>query len=110
MLKIKPHLTFNFGLLAGYRIDQLDWNIAGNNAGTNPNILSELTWKDLEIYQVQFKPSVTLGNSHRGGVRYHLRGMLGWGSIVDGSNQDSDYAGDNRTLEFSRSNNSAGGS
>ena len=33
---------------------------------------------------------------------------VGLGFTMSGDNQDSDYAGDNRTLEFSRSNNDAG--
>lgn len=103
---MKSPVTLDVNLKAGYRIDQFDWNIAGNNAGTNPNILSELTWEDLEIYQVQLGSSLTIGNRQRL-ARVHLLGMLGYGSIFDGENQDSDYAGDNRTLEFSRSNNSA---
>lgn len=28
-----------------YRRDELDWNIAGDASGNNPNILSELTWE-----------------------------------------------------------------
>lgn len=105
--KTKSILTMDLGLKAGYRVDQLDWNIAGNTAGTGPNVLSELTWDDLEIYQLQLDSGLTFGNRQRDGYLYHLRGMLGWGSIYDGTNQDSDYAGDDRTLEFSRSNNLA---
>lgn len=105
--EMESPVTIDFSLKAGCRVDQFDWNIAGNNAGTDPNILSELTWEDLEIYQVQLESRLAAGNRQRDGYLYHLRGMLGWGKITDGSNQDSDYAGDNRTLEFSRSNNAA---
>jgi hypothetical protein len=92
-----------FQLGAGYRVDGLDWNIAGNSYGTNSNILSELTWEDLEIYQVRASGKMVIGNEP---VPYtYIRGMFGYGWIVDGENQDSDYAGDNRTLEFSRSDN-----
>jgi hypothetical protein len=85
---------------AGYRKDNLDWNIAGDINGNNPNILSELTWSDVDIFQL------------KGGIRstisevFYLRGSLGYGWVFDGENQDSDYSGDNRTLEWSRSNNS----
>ena len=34
-----------------------------------------------------------------------MRGALGYGWIFDGRNQDSDFQGNNRTGEFSRSNN-----
>lgn len=85
----------------GYRTDDFDWNIAGDLSGRNPTVLSELTWSDLEILQVKasFKASAR---------RVYARGSLGYGWILEGKNQDSDYIGDNRTLEFSRSNNDAG--
>jgi len=88
------------GFGVGYRTDDLDWNIAGDLSGQNPNVLSELTWSDLSILQVKggIKSSIR---------RVYVRGSLGFGWILDGKNQDSDYAGDNRTLEFSRSNNSS---
>jgi len=83
----------------GYRVDQLDWNIAGNLAGTNPNVLSELTWRDIEIYQVNLGLKALINEG------FYVRGALGYGWIFDGSNQDSDFQGNNRTGEFSRSNN-----
>jgi len=85
----------------GYRVDDIDWNIAGNLFGTNPNVLSDLAWSDLEIYQVKAAARVTVRE-----VLY-LKGSLARGWIFDGTNQDSDFLGDNRTFEFSRSNNSA---
>jgi hypothetical protein len=86
---------------AGYRRDDLDWNIAGDTSGNNPNVLSELTWDDLESYQVKFQGSLVIPNM------IALRGVADYGWIFSGENQDSDYAGNNRTYEFSRSNNSA---
>jgi hypothetical protein len=90
-------------LSTGYRVDDLDWNIAGNIAGTNPNILSELTWSDLTIFQLDAGARAAINRV------FYLRGSLGYGRILDGDNQDSDFAGDNRTLEYSRSNNSGDG-
>ncbi len=89
-------------LSAGYRIDKLKWNIAGNSSGTSPNILSELTWEDTEIYQVRGKAGLSWKS-------YLVEGSAGYGKIFDGKNQDSDYLADNRTLEFSRSNNGVDG-
>jgi len=95
-------------LSLGYRVDQFDWNISGNYQGEDPNILSELTWEDLEIVQLQLDLALTsrqlswLGNS-----RLQLAGNLAYGSIFAGENQDSDYAADDRTEEWSRSNNGA---
>jgi hypothetical protein len=87
-------------LSMGYRIDDVDWNIAGDISGENPNVLSELTWSDLEIYQVKF------GNKTMIPRIFYFRGSLAYGWIFDGKNQDADFFGDDRTLEFSRSNNS----
>ena len=92
-------LETDFIFSAGYRRDDLDWNIAGDSSGNNPNILSELTWDDLESYQVKFQGNLVLPNI------IALRGVADYGWIFDGDNQDSDYLGDNRTYEFSRSNN-----
>jgi hypothetical protein len=91
---------------AGYRLDSLDWNIdgSGNSVGSEPNILSELQWRDLDIFQL--KAEVAGGNEK--GVYFH--GLADYGWAMDGENQDSDYAGDNRTLEFSRSINGIDGS
>ena len=88
-----------FILSAGYRVGDLDWNIAGDTTGENPNILSELTWSDLEIYQVK------LSNVTMIPKRVYFRGSLAYGWITGGENQDADFNGDNRTLEWSRSNN-----
>lgn len=90
-----------------YRQDQLKWSIAGNTDGSNPNILSELSWDDLRIYQIRLHGSldvplkkITLFLPH-----FSVRGAYGF--IQDGNNQDSDYHGDDRTQEYSRTNNSA---
>jgi hypothetical protein len=88
-----------FSLTSGYRIDELDWNIAGNLAGRAPNILSELTWEDLQIFQVKL--------TNRTVIKEYvlIKSYFNYGWISDGSNQDSDYACDDRRCEFSRSNN-----
>ena len=93
-------LETDFTLSAGYRVDDLDWSIAGNINGNNPNVLSELTWDDVESYQVKLQGNFVWPNI------IALKGYVNYGWIFDGDNQDSDYLGDNRTLEFSRSNNS----
>lgn len=90
-----------FLLITGYRVDDLDWNIAGDIYGNNPNILSELTWNNLESFQLK------MANKTSFQQQFMLRGSLAYSWIFDGKNQDSDYFGDNRTLEFSRSNNNS---
>ena len=86
-------------LEAGYRQDELNWNIAGFNG--NPNVCSELSWEDLQIFQVQTKAFLTTSWG------FYLRGNADYGWIYQGRNQDSDYEGSNRTQEYSRSNNKA---
>jgi len=78
---------------------KLDWNIAGQTDGTNPNILSELTWDNLDISELNlgFRSYMEQG--------IYLGGYLNYGRIVSGKNQDSDYYLDDRQGEFSRSNN-----
>lgn len=88
-----------FSVGSGYRKDELNWNIAGNTDGSNPNILSELEWTGLEIFQVEARARKDFGDTY-------LTGYFDWGWINDGKNQDSDYNGDDRTQEYSRSNNS----
>ena len=83
----------------GYRKDELDWSIAGLN-GT-PNILSELEWDDIEI------ATLNVGTTLYFQPNWLLNFDFTYGHIFDGDNQDSDYFGNNRTLEFSRSNNNA---
>ncbi len=86
----------------GYRVDRLDWTIAGQGNGQSPNILSELTWNNLVTRQTKLKLDLSSG-------ALHLFGSGGYGDIDSGANQDSDYFLDNRQAEFSRSNNGAGG-
>lgn len=92
-------LPAGMSLSLGYRVDALDWNIngAGNQAGSEPNILSELEWRDMDILQLKAR----FNKTNRDG--YYFRGSFSYGWAMDGENQDSDYAGDNRSLEFSRS-------
>lgn len=90
-----------FILSMGYRVDDIDWNIAGNTLlGNYVNVLSELTWNNIEIYQFKLRNKTIFRKV------FYLRGSLGYGWILAGDNQDSDYLGNNRTLEYSRSNSS----
>ncbi|UCF93218.1 MAG: autotransporter domain-containing protein [Desulfobacterales bacterium] len=95
-------LQSTFILSNGYRRDDFSWNIAGDLSGNNPNVLSELTWDDLEICWLK------LQNQTVGSRLFYLRGHLNYGRILEGDNRDSDFGGDNRTSEFSRSDNEAG--
>lgn len=92
-----------FSLSAGYRQDALDWNIAGDLSGSNPNILSELKWTNLESLNIKAGLKAVFDK-----VLY-VRGAFTGGKVLSGENRDSDYDGNNRTAEYSRSNNNGGG-
>lgn len=103
-----PEDNGSIALSAGKRNDSLDWNIAGNTSGSKPNILSELKWNNLDIFQVKVAGKAVFASEGVKGEGYYLRGSMGYGWINSGTNQDSDYAGDDRSGEYSRSNNNAG--
>ena len=99
---LMAHADTSFTLSQGWRDDHLDFNLAGvNQTGTPVNILSQLTWRDIQSYQVQG----TLKHDLFG--KTFLEGTLAYGAIFAGANQDSDYNGNNGTDEYSRSNNAA---
>ena len=81
----------------GMRVDQLNWNIAGSLSGSGPNVISELRWHNVSFHQA------SLGYRFIGDDRWYIKGYTSkaWG--FSGSFEDSDYNGDNRSLEFSRS-------
>lgn len=89
-----------YDLSAGDRKDEVNWNYA--NDTNTPNVLSELKWTDLKIYEVRLNGKSDIND------KSFIEGSVGYGWIHSGHNQDSDYAGDNRTEMFSRSENNAG--
>jgi hypothetical protein len=84
-------------LYGGYRQDNLSWSIAGIDG--SPNILSELSFDDVVSLEVGVDLDL------RAPVGFEAEIALRYGEIVDGSNRDSDYMGDDRTGEWSRSDN-----
>lgn len=95
------YVRASFSVEPGYRHDEFQWNIAA--PGGEPNILSELSWSDLHIAQVRAGAMI----EHDSGLR--VQGSAGYGRILSGDNRDSDYLGDDRTFEFSRSDNDGRG-
>ncbi len=84
-------------LAAGPRFDSLSWNTAGTDAGTDPNILSELEWSGVLSYQIS-------GSGYLLADRYFYgRGQINYAWIQSGTVRDSDYGADNRAQEYSRS-------
>jgi hypothetical protein len=84
-------------VLNSVRIDELQWSIAGNSAGTNPDIRSELTFSDVHSYQI------TIGGRALINRLVYLRGAFDYGWIQSGRVRDSDYNSDDRHDEYSRS-------
>lgn len=89
--------------------DTFSWNIASDLAGGTPNILSELKWDyetlalgahaTLRTDEIQSKTAL-FGFPSTVSLFANLTGR--YGLVYEGTFQDSDYAGDNRTGEFSR--------
>lgn len=104
--KFQPFLTkpqSSVEISGGLRQSDMRWNVAGNMQGTNPNIMSELTWKDVQMVEanINARHLRPAGNAiFRGALQ--LEGTLKGGLGVDGKVRDSDYLFDNRAGEFSR--------
>lgn len=96
-LPIKANFIERISIESGisYRWDSLDWNIGSLNG--SPNILSELIWKDLEIWQIDVQVRAFLC-SH-----IYTRFQADYGWIVKGTNHDFDFLGNDRTQLFSHS-------
>jgi hypothetical protein len=90
-------------VLNSVRIDELQWSIAGNSAGTNPDIRSELTWSNVHSHQI-FMEGRALVNQ-----KVYMRGAVDYGWIYSGHVRDSDYNSDDRNGEYSRSISHTGG-
>ncbi|MBI3776720.1 MAG: hypothetical protein HY273_14455 [Gammaproteobacteria bacterium] len=99
--------TTEVGVDLGLRTDDLKWSIPGEFTGKDgniyqQNIVSELTWKNIKSKYLSGHGSFEDG-------QFVARVNVGRGNIDSGDNQDSDYRGNNRTQEFSRSNNKSNG-
>jgi len=92
-------LPFEYSVSAGYRKDNFNWSIADGGI----NVASEVDWKNTVIAELRATGKINLGGD------WLLRGIYTTGAVKSGTNQDSDYAGSDRTQEFSRSNNKTGG-
>lgn len=94
--------TLSTSLGMSQRTGSLSWSIASDMSGKRaPNVLSELSYEGLEIRGFEVQSSVyffggLLDDSFLD-VRLHR------GVITGGETRDSDYDGDNRTQEYSRS-------
>lgn len=84
---------------AGWRQDSLDWSIGVPEVG--PDILSELEWKEIQMWQISGRVQGPLCQDWY----YRIKGDYAF--IYHGKNRDSDYLADHRQVLFSRSDNAA---
>lgn len=90
---------FEYSLSAGYRKDSFNWSIADGGI----NVASEVDWKNTVIAQLRATAKIQLWRG------LQLSGTYATGAVKSGTNRDSDYAGSDRTQEYSRSDNQTGG-
>lgn len=88
-----PH-KWNIKPYVGLQQSKFDWSIAGNAAGTSPNILSELIWKNLK------GPSFGLDITYNITERLSVKATNQYSNITKGEAEDTDYADDNRQNAF----------
>lgn len=78
----------------GYTTQNFGWSVAGNESGTNPNILSELIWSELGGMQYSLNVGYTPIN------KLQIYVTSSYNNIQRGYGNDSDYADDNRTARY----------
>lgn len=78
-------------VFTGYEQHDLDWSIAGNISGKNPNIYSELKWKEVSGQSISAAVQYTFWKKFAGMVSYSRM------FIRSGRVTDNDYNADNRT-------------
>ncbi|MDF2431745.1 MAG: hypothetical protein JWP44_1376 [Mucilaginibacter sp.] len=78
-------------LSTGSQKEDFHWSIAGNSNGQNPNVFSELKWKNISGQNYN---AAVQWNAWR---RFSLFAGYNRLSVTSGSVNDMDYQGDNRT-------------
>jgi len=81
----------SFALSSGYQSEDFRWSIAGNTQGSDPNVYSELKWKNLAGAVLGAEADWNFWK------KLHVRSSYSRMFISSGSVTDMDYQGDNRT-------------
>jgi len=84
---------------SGYRKGNLNWSIAAPN--NSPNILSELRYEDLEIYEAGVNAKAVIN-------KFYSRASINFGRIANGTGLDSDYKENDRSVLYSQSESNVG--
>jgi hypothetical protein len=74
-----------------YQTDDFKWSIAGNSQGQNPNILSEVSWRNLKGPVLNLNIYLPIRS------KFAIQASYGHFFIVNGRVNDTDYSEDNRT-------------
>ncbi|MDX1695508.1 MAG: hypothetical protein R3208_17220 [Ketobacteraceae bacterium] len=107
--KTSKPLELDLAAGIGFHTGELQWSIASDISGNaTPNILSELTFADVEYESFEARGTMSFNRGYLDGFLAQVSYLAGRAS--SGRNQDSDYSGDNRTGEYSRSYSDAEGS
>jgi outer membrane protease len=78
--------------------EELNWDIAGNESGKYPNLLSELKWQNLNGPKLGIISGIPIT------TKLELKLDLSYKIIVSGKVNDSDYAGDNKAVKTAEFN------
>lgn len=81
----------------GWNQEKLDWNIAGNENGQYPNVLSELNGNS-------YAPEMGIISAVSISSRFQVKWDFSYQVITSGKVNDTDYAGDNRALKTAEFN------
>jgi len=81
---------FTIAIYGDYLREDLQWSIAGNSNGQNPNVLSELKWKDLKLRGAGLDINIAILHGIYFSGSYHTA------TIYSGYATDTDYGEDNK--------------
>ncbi|RFS21750.1 hypothetical protein DVR12_13900 [Chitinophaga silvatica] len=87
---LQPYI-FQIDVSGVASINNNSWSVAGNSAGTSPNILSELKWKEQTGLGTKLSVSSSPFKHWSLNIAYQKTGT------INGSATDKDYKADNRT-------------
>jgi hypothetical protein len=97
--------SLEFGLNAGFRTDQLDWNTSGGQGGQHADARMAADLQDLDIWQVGARGKISVGNNLVD-YRTYIRGSLDYGWLTSNNLRYSDYQGSGHSNEVFRSSSS----
>ncbi|WP_312334681.1 hypothetical protein [Sphingobacterium sp.] len=91
-LNLLAQVTTSLSLNSGVEINSLSWSIAGNVEGKNPNVLSELKFKNLTRLGSQLAGEIEIS-------KLKLDAAIGFYKTLYGNGTDIDYKEDNRQTQ-----------